>query len=119
MPPTAIGYFTSGKMRPLAVSEAERSPSLPDVPTFREAGFPEVVTTNWFGFTATADIPRDLVLRWESETGTALQSAQVKEAFAKIGVRPGGMDSAQYTELVRSELVRWREVIKAGNIRAD
>ena len=50
--PTAIGYFNSGRMRPLAVSEAERSPSLPDTPTFREAGFQDVVATNWFGFSA-------------------------------------------------------------------
>ena len=117
--PTAIGYFTSGRMRPLAVSEDQRSSSLPDVPTFREAGFAGVVTTNWFGFTATADIPRDLVLRWESETGTALQSAQVKEAFAKIGVRPGTLGSSGYTDLIRGELARWKEVIAAGNIRAD
>ena len=117
--PTAIGYFTSGRMRPLAVSEDQRSSSLPDVPTFREAGFAGVVTTNWFGFTATADIPRDLVLRWESETGAALQSAQVKEAFAKIGVRPGTLGSSGYTDLIRGELARWKEVIAAGNIRAD
>ncbi len=117
--PTAIGYFTSGRMRPLAVSEDQRSPSLPDVPTFREAGFPGVVTTNWFGFSATADIPRDLVQRWESETGTALQSAQVKESFGKIGVRPGTLGSSGYTDLIRGELVRWKEVIAAGNIRAD
>ena len=117
--PTAIGYFTSGRMRPLAVSEDQRSSSLPDVPTFREAGFAGVVTTNWFGFTATADIPRDLVLRWESETGAALQSAQVKEAFAKIGVRPGTLGASGYTDLIRGELARWKEVIAAGNIRAD
>jgi tripartite-type tricarboxylate transporter receptor subunit TctC len=117
--PTAIGYFTSGRMRPLAVSEDQRSPTLPDVPTFREAGFAGVVTTNWFGFSATAGIPRDLVLRWESETGTALQSAQVKEAFARIGVRPGTLGSSAYTDLIRGELVRWKEVIAAGNIRAD
>src|ERR1700754_2906309 len=58
--PTAIGYFNSGRMRPLAVSEAERSSSLPDVPTFREAGFAGVVTTNWFGFSAPAGIPPEI-----------------------------------------------------------
>jgi tripartite-type tricarboxylate transporter receptor subunit TctC len=117
--PTAIGYFSSGRMRPLAVSEAERSPSLPDVPTFREAGFPDVVATNWFGFSAAADIPPEIAKRWESEIVTALQSAQVKEAFAKIGVRPGTLGAVGYTDLIRSELVRWKEVIRAGNIRAD
>jgi tripartite-type tricarboxylate transporter receptor subunit TctC len=117
--PTAIGYFNSGRMRPLAVSEAERSPSLPDTPTLREAGFPDVVATNWFGFSAAADIPREVALRWETEIATALQSAQVKEAFAKIGVRPGTLGATGYTDLIRGELGRWREVIRAGNIRAD
>lgn len=117
--PTAIGYFTSGRMRPLAVSEEVRSPSLPDVPTFREAGIANVVTTNWFGFSATADIPSDLAKRWETETATALQSTQVKDAFARIGVRLGTLGSVAYTDLIKAELARWKEVITAGNIRAD
>src|SRR5882757_2760216 len=117
--PTAIGYFTSGRMRPLAVSEDERSPSLPDTPTFREAGFQDVVSTNWFGFSAAADIPRDVALRWETEIATARQSPQVVEAFAKIGVKPGALGAAGYTDLIKSELVRWKDVIQAGNIRAD
>ncbi|WP_421995885.1 Bug family tripartite tricarboxylate transporter substrate binding protein [Reyranella sp.] len=117
--PTAIGYFRSGRMKPLAVSEAERSPALPDVPTFREAGFPDVVTTNWFGFSAPAGIPAEVAGRWETEIGTALQSATVKEGFAKIGVRPGTLGAAAYTDLIRSELARWKEVIRAGDIRAD
>lgn len=117
--PTAIGYFSSGRMRPLAVSEAERSPTLPDVPTFREAGFPDVVATNWFGFSSAADIPPEIAKRWETEIATALQSAQVREAFAKIGVRPGTLGAVDYTDLIRGELARWKEVIGAGNIRAD
>lgn len=116
--PTAIGYFTSGRMRPLAVSEDVRSPSLPDVPTFRQAGV-DVVTTNWFGFSGPAGLPPDLVRRWETETATALGSDQVKEAFARIGVRPGTLDAAGYTALVRSELARWKEVIVAANIKVD
>jgi tripartite-type tricarboxylate transporter receptor subunit TctC len=77
------------------------------------------VATNWFGFSAAADIPREVALRWETEIATALQSAQVKEAFAKIGVRPGTLGATGYTDLIRGELGRWREVIRAGNIRAD
>jgi tripartite-type tricarboxylate transporter receptor subunit TctC len=117
--PTAIGYFNSGRMRPLAVSEAERSPTLPDVPTFRESGYPDVVATNWFGFSAAADIPPEIAKRWETEIATALQSVQVKEAFAKIGVRPGTLGAVGYTDLIKSELARWKDVIRAANIRAD
>jgi len=117
--PTAIGYFTSGRMRPLAVSEAQRSPSLPDTPTFREAGFTEVVTTNWFGFSTPAGIPPEIAKRWATEIASALASDEVREKFARIGVRPGTLGTEGYTVLVRSELARWREVIRAGNIRAD
>ena len=117
--PTAIGYFTSGKMRALAVSEDVRSPSLPDVPTFREAGFPDVVTTNWFGFSTVAGLPPELAKRWESEIGTALKSEQVMAAFAKIGVRPGPLGAEGYTNLIKGELARWKEVISAANIKAD
>ena len=86
--PTAIGYFSSGRMRPLAVSEAERSPALPDVPTFREAGFPDVVSTNWFGFSAATDIPRDVAQRWETEIGAALQSPRSGRASPRSACGP-------------------------------
>jgi tripartite-type tricarboxylate transporter receptor subunit TctC len=117
--PTAIGYFTSGRMRPLAVSEDARVSTLPDTPTFREAGFTGVVATNWFGFSTPAGIPPEIAKRWEMEIAAALQSAEVREKFGKIGVRPGPLGAEGYTNLVRSELTRWREVIRAGNIRAD
>jgi tripartite-type tricarboxylate transporter receptor subunit TctC len=117
--PTAIGYFTSGRMRALAVSENERSPALPDVPTFREAGIEGVVTTNWFGFSATAELPPEIARRWETEIATELRSDEVKEKFARIGVRSSAVDGKGYAALIRSELERWREVIRVGNIRAD
>lgn len=117
--PTASGYFSSKRMKPLAVSEDQRAPTLPDVPTFREAGFPEVVATNWFGFSAPAGIPPEIAKRWEVEIAAALQSAEIKERFDKLGIRPGTLGSEGYTALIAKELPRWREVIKAGNIRAD
>lgn len=117
--PTAIGYFTGKRMRALAVSENERAPTLPDTPTFREAGLADVVATNWFGFSTPAGIPPELAKRWEAEIAAALQSAEIKAHFDRIGIRPGMLGSEAYTALVRSELARWREVIRAANIRAD
>ncbi|BDG74751.1 Bug family tripartite tricarboxylate transporter substrate binding protein [Roseomonas fluvialis] len=117
--PTAMGNIRGGRMRPLATSEAERSPALPEVPTFAELGFPGVTSTNWFGFSAPAGIPPEIAARWENEIAAALASPQVRERFAGIGVRPGTLGAAAYTALIREELTRWREVIRAGNIRAD
>jgi len=89
------------------------------VPTFAEAGLPEVSATNWFGFSTPAGIPPALAARWEGLIAEALASDQVKQRFASIGVRPGELKSGPYTALITSELARWRQVIREGNIRAD
>lgn len=117
--PTAMGNIRGGRLRPIATSEAERAATLPDVPTFAESGFPTVVSTNWFGFSAAAGIPASVAERWRAAIAEALASDQVKARFASIGVRPGTGGPAEYTALVRSELARWREVIRAGNISVD
>ncbi len=117
--PTAFGYLTSKRMRPLAVSEEARAPALPETPTFREAGFPDVVATNWFGFSTPPGLPPEIARRWEKEIAGALQSPEIKASFERIGIRPGTLGAEGYTALIRGELARWREVIRAGNIRAD
>ncbi len=117
--PTAIGNLRGGRLRALAVSEAQRSPALPDVPTFAESGFPGVVSTNWFGFSAAAGIPPEIAARWDTEMAAALDAEAVKARFASIGVRAGAMGPEDYTAMIRSELERWREVIRAGNIKVD
>ncbi len=117
--PTAMGHIQAGRMRPIAVSEATRASTVPNVPTFAEAGQPGVVATNWFGFSLPAGLPEPLVDRWEQEIAGALGSEAVKQRFAGIGVVPGTMGRQAYTALIREELGRWREVIRAGNITAD
>ena len=116
---TAMGHIRGGRMRPLATSGAERSPAPPDVPTFAEAGFPGATSTNWFGFSAAAGIPAEVAARWEREIGAALASEPVRARFASIGIRPGTLDAAGYTGLIRSELDRWRGVIRAADIGVD
>lgn len=117
--PIALPHLRGGRLRPLATSEATRPASLPDVPTFIEAGLPGVVATNWFGFSAPAGLPQEIVARWNTEIGAALADPGVIERFAAIGVVPGQMGPDAYTGLIRDELDRWREVIRRGNIVAD
>jgi tripartite-type tricarboxylate transporter receptor subunit TctC len=117
--PIALPHLQANRLRPLAVSGTERDSTLPDVPTFAEAGFPDVVTTNWFGLSGTAGIPDAISDRWQAEIGASLKTDFVKERFGRIGVTPGTLDRAGYTALVRSELERWRPVIAAAGIKAD
>ncbi|MDB5316388.1 MAG: tripartite tricarboxylate transporter substrate binding protein [Rhodospirillales bacterium] len=117
--PTAMGHIRAGRLKPIAQSEAARDVTLPDVPTFAEAGFAGATSTNWFGFSAPAGVPLELAVRWEGLIAEALASDKVKQRFASIGVRTGNLKSAPYTALIASELARWRQVIREGNIRAD
>ncbi len=117
--PIALGHLRGGRLRPLATSEAERSPALPDVPTFAEQGFPAATASNWFGFSLPAGIAPEVVARWDAEIAALLADPGVVERFGAIGVRPGRLGPAEYTGLVRSELDRWRAVIREGNITAE
>jgi tripartite-type tricarboxylate transporter receptor subunit TctC len=117
--PIALPHLRGGRLRALATSEPARPASLPDVPTFAEQGFPQVVASNWFGFSAPAGLPPEIIARWDAEIAHALADPAVVERFTPIGVRPGAEGPAGYTALVRSELERWRAVIAAGNITAD
>jgi tripartite-type tricarboxylate transporter receptor subunit TctC len=117
--PIALPHLRGGRLRALATSEDTRPASLPDVPTFAEQGFPQVVASNWFGFSAPAGLPPEIIARWDAEIAHALADPAVVERFAAIGVRPGAEGPAGYTALVTAELARWRAVIAAGNITPD
>ena len=117
--PIALPHLRGGRLRALATSEAERTPSLADVPTFAEQGFPVATASNWFGFSAPAGLPPDIIARWNAELTAQLADPAVVERFAAIGVRPGALGPADYTALIRSELERWRIIIQAGRITAD
>ncbi len=117
--PIALPHLRGGRLRALATSEATRPASLAEVPTFAEQGFPQVVASNWFGFSAAAGLPPEIIARWDAEIAHALADPAVVERFAAIGVRPGAEGPAGYTALVTAELERWRAVIAAGNITPD
>ncbi|MBX9751094.1 MAG: tripartite tricarboxylate transporter substrate binding protein [Roseococcus sp.] len=117
--PIALPHLRGGRLRALATSEATRPASLPDIPTFAEQGFPQVTSSNWFGFSAPAGLPPEITARWDAEIAAALADPAVVERFTAIGVRPGAEGPAGYTALIASELTRWRAVITAGNITPD
>jgi tripartite-type tricarboxylate transporter receptor subunit TctC len=117
--PIALPHIRAGRLRPLATSEAVRAATTPEVPTFAEAGYAAAQSTNWFGFSVPAGVPEALVQRWAEVIHAALADAKTQERFANIGVVPGTGGPAEYTKLISDELVRWREVIRVGNIKAE
>jgi tripartite-type tricarboxylate transporter receptor subunit TctC len=116
---SAQPHIRDGKVRALAVSGAKRSPSLPQVPTFGEAGVPNMELSNWFGFFAPPGTLADTVQRANRELNAIVRSADVVERMASFGAEPGGGTPEQFAKLVRDEHEAWKTLIQRANIKPE
>ena len=114
-----VPFAKSGKVRPLAVTTAERADVFPDVPTIREAGYPEVESTNWTGLVVPAATPKAVVARLNEELVRALKSAEVMEKFKTFGMSAAPGTPDQFDALLRSEAARYAKVVREAGIKAD
>ena len=112
-------YAKAGRVRPLGVSGARRSPLFPDIPTIAEAGVPGYQTIAWGGIIGPAKLPRDIVELLHREIVAALQSPAVRKRFAELDTDPDGSTPLEFLELTRRERPRWAEVIKRSGAKLD
>jgi tripartite-type tricarboxylate transporter receptor subunit TctC len=116
---TAATQIKAGKARALAVSAATRVPDFPDVPTFKELGYPELTATIWFSLSGPAGMPQDIVNKLNAEVRRALKEPDVRQRLRPEGIEPGDLDPQQFTAFLESELKRWAPVVKASGARVD
>jgi tripartite-type tricarboxylate transporter receptor subunit TctC len=107
----------AGKLRVLATSGTQRSKALPDVPTFREQGFPNIVGGGWFALYAPAKTPSVDITRVNAALNKALQSSEVIEKLASFAMEPGGGSPADLTKLMEADTARWSPIIKASGFK--
>lgn len=112
-------FHKSGKLRFLAQSGAERSSVMPDVPTFKEQGFPTVVGEAWFGAFVPAKTPPAVVQRLSEAMAAAVQLPDVKEKLAVAGMEATGVKEADFVKLVAADRARWKPVVEASGFRGD
>lgn len=117
--PTAMPHINGGKAIALAVTSAQRSPSLPNIPTVRESGVPGYVASNWFGLTAPKGTPPQVVEYVRGEVLKALATPEIKERLAALGAEPSGITSEEFGKMLRDDTKRWTEVIRAANIKGE
>jgi tripartite-type tricarboxylate transporter receptor subunit TctC len=115
----ALEAHRGGKVRVIAVSGESRSPALPEVPTFREQGFPGIVASGWFGMYAPARTPETVVTAYNRALVKALAHPEVLDRFARLALEPGGGSPADLTRLEQSFAARWAPIVKATGFRAD
>jgi tripartite-type tricarboxylate transporter receptor subunit TctC len=118
-PPAVLPHVQTGRVRALAVAGPARLPSLPDVPTTAEVGLPEVQIIAWFGLVAPAGTPPEIVQKINAEVTGALKSADIKERFAKLPIRPSRSTPAEMIKLTQEDRVKWGKVVKDAGIRLE
>lgn len=122
--PSAIDAFPlefhkAGKIRLLASSGESRSPLLPDVPTFKEQGYPTVVGEAWFGAFMSAKTSPALVQRVSEAMASAVQQPDVRQKLAAAGLEATGLKAPEFARLVAADQARWKPVIEVSGFKGD
>jgi tripartite-type tricarboxylate transporter receptor subunit TctC len=117
--PSAVAQVRAGRARALAVSTAQRVGVLPDVPTYAEQGYPQVVTTAWYGLSAPAKTPAAIVARMNTVIVNTLASAAVRERIASFALDPAGNTPAEFTSFIKADLAKWGEAVKVANVSTN
>jgi tripartite-type tricarboxylate transporter receptor subunit TctC len=116
---TAWPLAKVGKLRPLAVTTAKRSSIAPEVPTLAESGLPGFEVGSWQGVFAPAGTPPEIVKRLNVEIVKILNSPDVREKLTALGAEPVGDSAEQFSAYVKSEVVKWSDVVKKSGARVD
>jgi len=116
---TAASFVRSGTMKMLAVISPERSPAFPDVPTLKEAGYPNVQVASWYGLFVPAGTPAEVVARLNAEVNAFLALPDAREMLVKQGMIPHGGSPDQLATMLKAELARWPRVVAAAGIKPD
>lgn len=116
---SGLPHMKSGKLKPLAVTTAVRSPFFPALPTMAEAGVPGYEFSTWYGLLVPGRTPKAVVDRLNAETVKALGSPSLKEQFVGQGLEATGSTPAEFGAYLQSEVAKWAKVVKASGAKPD
>jgi tripartite-type tricarboxylate transporter receptor subunit TctC len=111
--PVLLAHIRAGKLRALAVTSGKRAPSLPEVPTTAEAGYPSVISDNWYGLVAAAATPPEVLKRIHAAATAALRSPALVEQYAKVSGIAFPSTPGEYAIFLAAEQAKWSRVVEA------
>jgi tripartite-type tricarboxylate transporter receptor subunit TctC len=117
--PVVLPHIKSGKLKALAVTTAKRLPTLPDVPTTAEVGYPKVNSDNWYGLVVPASTPPDVVKRIHAAAVDGLRSKELNEQFEKVGGIAFPSSQREYRAFLDDEQAKWSRIITAIGFKED
>jgi tripartite-type tricarboxylate transporter receptor subunit TctC len=117
--PPLMPHVKSGRLRVIAVGTPKRLPSLPDVATVAEQGYPGFETSQWYGLNAPAKTPPAIIKRLSDEAAKAAKSPAVLQRFAAEDTESVGSSPEVYADFIAKEQARWKDVIQKANVKAD
>lgn len=117
--PANIGMIRSGELRALAITSPRRSPLAPDVPTFTELGYPEIVVDNWIGVSGPAKLPDEIARRLAAEIEKVLAQPEVRDKLLEWGMATSFKAGPEFVAFVRADIARWRPVIISSGAQID
>jgi tripartite-type tricarboxylate transporter receptor subunit TctC len=116
---SAMPSIKGDKLRAIAITSKKRSPLLPNVPTFSEAGYPKVEVLNWQGLIAPKGTPKAIIDKLNAAANEALKDPQLRELMLSQGNEIGGGTPADFAALIKSESAKWSTVVKTANIKPE
>jgi len=116
---TMMPQVKAGKLNALAITSEKRWPSIPDVPTMSERGYPSMTGGSWIGLLAPAKVPGATINKLSAELQAAIDSPDVHAKLIEYGIDPVGGTPAQFNSFMHSEAKRWAQVVKQANIRLE
>jgi tripartite-type tricarboxylate transporter receptor subunit TctC len=116
---SASAHIRAGKIKPIAVTSAKRSPSFPEIPTAIEQGLPQFDVTSWYGLWVPAGTSPEIVRRLQAAVAKAFEEQDMKDMWFKLGAEPGGAPTEEFRAHVTRDVAKWRKVVTDSKISVD
>ena len=115
---TSAPLHRARQLRVLAITAPERSPQVPDAPTFKELGF-DIRANEWLGLLAPPKTEAAVIAKSNQAVRQALGTPRLRETFQKIGIEPTGCSAEEFASIIKNDFEEWRQVVKENNFKID